>query len=571
MSQPHINENIKHSFNITDSFNNVWNNCTIANEYSEILAWLSPLEPQIRHHDIRTRRVDEVGDWLLQTEEYRNWFGGIGALHSAAVSNHLETVEELLRSGADPNLICGPHGTALQAAAHSGSMDVVKRLLKGTIDSDHLCGQYGNALQAARFVRHDDIAQLLEDTGHYSPNRLSVVRTASLDNPALRELEVLEKEINLGRNGGLEYAQRVIQNIAIAIEHKNTRYLDFLLAIGVKTWELSVRIGNESFLEFLTKSGMILLKKTIELGYFDGTERLARAWVKARLWTVRGGDRPNIVRRMLELCVGHFQDLVDQDRDKDAVELVYAGIEFLLAVAETEDLKLLSLSLDVFVAIFDQLMDGRFEERTLKIIEGYVTQFMTALPQKNYKEGAEARSIAILGLLGLRNAVENKKMKVAQRLTNIYKGILQWMFESSQAAEIILQLELHNTPVSSEMELCLSEEVLLLGTCLLRMETTDDNLRKISRELVAYVVIQVLRVAETASRFDTIEAHMESWTKGVLQARPGGSTREDIRYVFEVARDESVPQPSAALMDSLERIIMKIDGISEVSNCGRII
>ena len=50
----------------------------MADEKSEILAWLSPLEPQTRHQDIRTRRVDEVGDWLLQTEEYQNWFGGNG-------------------------------------------------------------------------------------------------------------------------------------------------------------------------------------------------------------------------------------------------------------------------------------------------------------------------------------------------------------------------------------------------------------------------------------------------------------------------------------------------------------
>ena len=72
-----MNDNVN-SFNINQSFNNVWNNCTVADEDSGILAWLSPLEPQIRHHDIRTRRVDEVGDWLLQTEEYRNWFCGIG-------------------------------------------------------------------------------------------------------------------------------------------------------------------------------------------------------------------------------------------------------------------------------------------------------------------------------------------------------------------------------------------------------------------------------------------------------------------------------------------------------------
>ena len=72
MSQHYVKDNIN-SFNT----NNVWNNYTVADERSEILAWLSPLEPRIRHQDIRTRRVDEVGDWLLQAQEYRNWFGGM--------------------------------------------------------------------------------------------------------------------------------------------------------------------------------------------------------------------------------------------------------------------------------------------------------------------------------------------------------------------------------------------------------------------------------------------------------------------------------------------------------------
>ena len=37
----------------------------VADEKSEILAWLSPLEPQRRRQDIRTRRIDEVANWLL--------------------------------------------------------------------------------------------------------------------------------------------------------------------------------------------------------------------------------------------------------------------------------------------------------------------------------------------------------------------------------------------------------------------------------------------------------------------------------------------------------------------------
>jgi len=74
MSRQHITGD--NSLDIV-SVDDVWGYPPAADERSEVLAWLSPLEPQIRHQDIRARRVDEVGDWLFQTEEYRNWFGSI--------------------------------------------------------------------------------------------------------------------------------------------------------------------------------------------------------------------------------------------------------------------------------------------------------------------------------------------------------------------------------------------------------------------------------------------------------------------------------------------------------------
>ena len=57
--------------NNTNSFN-VQNNY-IADDRSQLLAWLSPLEPRLRHRDIQERRADNVGEWLLQTEEFRSW------------------------------------------------------------------------------------------------------------------------------------------------------------------------------------------------------------------------------------------------------------------------------------------------------------------------------------------------------------------------------------------------------------------------------------------------------------------------------------------------------------------
>ena len=58
--------------NNTNSFN-VQNNYVVVDDRSQLLAWLSPLEPKLRHRDIQERRVDNVGEWLLQTEEFRRW------------------------------------------------------------------------------------------------------------------------------------------------------------------------------------------------------------------------------------------------------------------------------------------------------------------------------------------------------------------------------------------------------------------------------------------------------------------------------------------------------------------
>jgi len=77
MSQYTIHNSANLSNN-TNSFN-VQNNYTV-DDRSPLLKWLSPLEPELRHQDIRERRVDNVGEWLLKTKEFRSWHerGGEG-------------------------------------------------------------------------------------------------------------------------------------------------------------------------------------------------------------------------------------------------------------------------------------------------------------------------------------------------------------------------------------------------------------------------------------------------------------------------------------------------------------
>ena len=70
MSQ--IVANNYHSFNQSTTINN------ISDDESKIRAWLSPLDPRLRHQDLRFQRMDSVGAWLLETREFKSWYGDGG-------------------------------------------------------------------------------------------------------------------------------------------------------------------------------------------------------------------------------------------------------------------------------------------------------------------------------------------------------------------------------------------------------------------------------------------------------------------------------------------------------------
>jgi len=73
-------EKQKMSLSFSNNINslNTVNNYTVADDRSRILTWLSPLEPGLRHQDIQDRRVEYVGEWLLKTDEFRNWYASSG-------------------------------------------------------------------------------------------------------------------------------------------------------------------------------------------------------------------------------------------------------------------------------------------------------------------------------------------------------------------------------------------------------------------------------------------------------------------------------------------------------------
>jgi len=77
-----IGDNNDRCGNIIGSFNNTFYK---SDEDAQIMRWLSPLEPNNRHQSVRTSRFGGVGDWLLETSEFREWRGGEGEADRAVL------------------------------------------------------------------------------------------------------------------------------------------------------------------------------------------------------------------------------------------------------------------------------------------------------------------------------------------------------------------------------------------------------------------------------------------------------------------------------------------------------
>ena len=70
--------------NINNSYNTN-TNIYQSGEDTQIMRWLSPLEPNHRHQSVRNDRFNGVGDWLLETSEFREWRDSEGRADKAVL------------------------------------------------------------------------------------------------------------------------------------------------------------------------------------------------------------------------------------------------------------------------------------------------------------------------------------------------------------------------------------------------------------------------------------------------------------------------------------------------------
>jgi len=84
MSEYTINDSTSYS-NRSDT-PNAWNSDTVSDDRPRLLTWLSSLDPCLRHCHIQENRVNDVGEWPMETEEFTRWYGlGRGGHRESAV------------------------------------------------------------------------------------------------------------------------------------------------------------------------------------------------------------------------------------------------------------------------------------------------------------------------------------------------------------------------------------------------------------------------------------------------------------------------------------------------------
>ena len=69
MQSVHLGDRSADCGNLLSSFNTF----SMPDEDAQIMRWLSPLEPNIRHQSLHRDRFGGIGDWLLETREFREW------------------------------------------------------------------------------------------------------------------------------------------------------------------------------------------------------------------------------------------------------------------------------------------------------------------------------------------------------------------------------------------------------------------------------------------------------------------------------------------------------------------
>jgi len=233
------------------------------------------------HEDIVKLLLKFRADPNIQSGENPDdddWEAGRTALMDAAVSGNLSIARELLKQGADPNLLNTSGRTALHSAVISGSADMVALLLKSGADGD----VYGNEEEARsaldlalrKWANKDEddreggssnVLELLLKKG--IPSNRASLNEAALDLFAEGHIEVFDflhkHEVTVDANQSWNGASALFFAAAVGFERIEAAKMllkigadaNFKSRAGLSVLSLAVRNGATKFAQALLAAG----------------------------------------------------------------------------------------------------------------------------------------------------------------------------------------------------------------------------------------------------------------------------------------------------------------------------
>lgn len=252
-----------------------------------------------------------------------DWEPGRSALMDAAVSGNVALARELLKSGANPNLLNSKGRTALHSAVISGKADMVALLLKSGADPN----VFGNdeekmsALDLAlrRWASEDEddraggISDVLElmlkkgmpsDRGSLNETALDLVTEGHLDVVGLLRKQGFSVDANYSKNGASQLF------ITAAIGDDRLQAAELLLQIGADANYKSP--AGLSVLSLATRNGAVRLAELLLKAGANVMDRNSANALAYDLAVIYGHDE------LIDLLIAHMNQVVPAvDRQGD--------------------------------------------------------------------------------------------------------------------------------------------------------------------------------------------------------------------------------------------------------------
>lgn len=448
------------------------------------------------------------------------------ALQIAAFEGNVAVVVLLLDRKANRNTKASITGTVLQSGAQRGSVQIVRELIRKGADVRAPAGEtLGTAMYLAKSPGHEPVEAILENVGALLEGPLTERRESRIDPGIEFEVELTKHSVSKGGQAVFGWQlKRFRSEVHGGLFSKNEKKLRWALKVSVPYFESAVKLGREGLVIAVVDVAMGIVQDAVESGYETGLTMVMTAWTKALLTVINDGKKC-LVERALQVCIGKFKTLIEEDKWLDAKNLMVAGIELYIQMCQTGSQELVELVAKVWAKAGDDMMKWAFRVEIIAILDFYCIDWAKAAEQRNSVK-VNAVGTAGLGLLLAAVGPINAR-ELSREITTHFLAILQTVMHSRNPdlknwvlsiAQPLLQVTIKRHDAES------TAAVVGVGLEFL-LAVIEDNEYNELREVILAISTKVLGEIERLDLLDSARATVEHLAEEKFNACAAGGHR----------------------------------------------